>query len=111
MRVLSRSLAALVAVALAAGPARADRDPCAAGAIHRGAAIDLNVRGADLQDVLAWIADAGRVNVVIAEDVRGPVRLRLRRVAWDLALCTIVRVHHLAVTVDGNVFLVRRAIP
>jgi len=57
------------------------------------------------------IADAGRVNVVIAEDVRGPVTLKLRRVAWDLALCTIVRVQHLAVTVDGDVFLVRRAMP
>ncbi len=99
----------ILALVLGAAPARADRDPCARGAIHRGPAIDLDVRRADIQDVLAWVTASGRVNLVVADDVRGPLTLRLRRVAWGLALCTIARLHHLAVTVDGDVYLVRRA--
>ncbi len=106
------SLAAAVVLAIA-GPrsATAERDACPRDVRYRGAAIDLDVRAADLQDVFRLIANVGRVNVVLADDVRGAVTLQLKRVPWDQVLCTVARAKHLTVTVDGTVYLVRPAPP
>jgi type II secretory pathway component HofQ len=102
-------LRALIVVAiLAPAPARADGDLCARGVAHHGARIDLDVKDADVHDVLRLLADAGRVNLVISDDVAGKVTVKLARVAWDLAACTIAQVHHLRVTVHDNILLVRR---
>jgi type II secretory pathway component HofQ len=104
-------LAALVVVAtpIAHGETRdAPRDLCAQGTRHHGAAIDLDVKGADIQDVFRLIADAGRVNVVVPDDVAGKVTLRLRHVAWDAVACAVAKLHHLAITVDGNILIVMR---
>jgi type IV pilus assembly protein PilQ len=94
-------------VALAATPARAG-DLCAPGAKHHGAAVDLDVQHADLQDVLRLLADTAHVNLVVADDVKGRVTLKLRRVAWDAATCTIAALEHLSVAVVDNIVLVRR---
>jgi hypothetical protein len=87
------------------------RDLCAAGAPHRGTAIDLDVKGAGLQDVLRLIADAGHASVVIPDDVTGQVTLRLARTPWDAVACAVARLHHLTITVDGSILLVTRALP
>ena len=87
------------------------RDLCGAGAKHHGAAIDLDVKGADLQDVFRLIADTARVNLVVPDDVTGKVTLHLRRVAWDAVACAVARLHHLAITVDGNILIVTREPP
>ena len=100
-----RALLAIVIVA-AATPASADRDFCARDARHRGKAIDLDFQRAEIHDVLRMLADTGGVNVVINDQVRGRVTIKLRRVAWDRALCAIAAVHRLAVTVDDTVLLV-----
>ncbi len=84
------------------------RDLCAQGVRHHGAAIDLDVKGADLQDVFRLIADTARVNLVVPDDVTGKVTLHLRRVAWDAVACAVARLHHLAITVDGNILVVTR---
>ncbi|HET7501211.1 MAG TPA: hypothetical protein VFK02_09420 [Kofleriaceae bacterium] len=109
-----RALLVVVSM-LAAGLAHADdrepagRDLCARGARHHGAPIDLDVRGADLHDVLRLIADVGHVNLVVPDDVAGKVTLKLLHVAWDAAACAVAAVHHLAITVDGNILLVTHA--
>lgn len=90
-----------------ASPAAADRELCAQGTIYRGKPIDLDMRGADLHDVYRMLADVGKVNIVLADSVRGKVTMRLRRVPWDQVACTIAAVHGLSITVDGNVLLVR----
>lgn len=82
---------------------------CARDVRHRGAPIDLEVKGADIHDVFRLIADAGRVNIVLPDDVTGKVTLRLVRVAWDAVACAVAAVHHLTLTVDGNVVLVMPA--
>lgn len=105
-----------IVVALASAPpaARGDRDPgrdlCARGVSHHGAAIDLDVKGADLHDVFRLIADAGRVNLVVPDDVTGKVTLRLRRVAWDAVACAVAQLNHLAIAIDGNILIVTRAV-
>ncbi len=99
----------LVAAILAPGVARADRELCARDVPHHGAPIDLDVKNADVHDVLRLLADVGHVNLVVSDDVSGKVTLRLKHVAWDLAACTVAQVHHLRVTVQDNILLVRRA--
>jgi hypothetical protein len=85
------------------------RDLCGRDVRHHGAPIDLEVKGADVQDVLRLIADAGRVNIVLSDEVAGKVTLKLTRVPWDAAACAIAAVHRLMITVDGNVLLVTPA--
>jgi type IV pilus assembly protein PilQ len=93
-------------VALLASSASAG-DLCARK-VHRGAPIDLDVKDADVHDVLRLLADVGKINLVVSDEVSGKVTLRLKRVAWDLAACTIAKVHHLAIALDDNVLLVTK---
>ncbi len=99
-------LAALLASV--SSTAYADRDVCRRGTPHRGAPIDLDVKDADIHDVMRLLADVGNVNIVVPDAVQGKVTLRLKRVAWDLAACTIAAVHKLQLTANGNVILVNR---
>jgi type IV pilus assembly protein PilQ len=82
-------------------------DPCAPGTKHRGAAIDLDLVRADLHDVLRLLADTAKLNLVVGERVTGAVTLKLKQVPWDAALCAIARVHHLQITLDNGILLVR----
>lgn len=71
-----------------------------------GRAIDLDLKGADIHDVLRLLADVGHVNIVVADDVRGSVTLRMKSVPWDEALDVIVRAKGLFAERDGNVIIV-----
>ena len=101
-------LRALAVLVLLGGTAAADRDLCARGAQHHGAPIDLDLEAADIRDVLRLLSDVGHVNLVVGDDVEGKVTLRLKRVAWDAAACTIAAVHHLSIDVQDNILLVRK---
>jgi len=81
---------------------------CRPGAKYHGATLDLDVKDADVHDVMRLLADVGNVNIVVSDNVKGRVTLRLKRVAWDLVACTIASVHKLTVTVHGNVVLVKK---
>jgi type IV pilus assembly protein PilQ len=88
--------------------AHAERDMCKRGAKYHGAPIDLDVKDADIHDVMRLLADVGNTNIVISDEVQGKVTLRLKRVAWDLVTCTIAQTQKLYVTVQDNVILVRK---
>jgi len=101
---------ALVLVAiLSSAPALADRDLCAPDVKHHGAPVDLDVKDADVHDVLRLLTDAAHVNLVVSDEVSGKVTLRLKRVAWDQAACAIAGVQHLLLTIEDNILLVRPA--
>lgn len=113
-----RPLLVVLFVVAAAPPASGDpgaepaaRDLCAPGVRHHGAAIDLDVRGAGIHDVLRLLADAGHINLVIADDVTGTVTLHVVHVAWDAAACAIAGVHHLRIDVADSILVVRRRAP
>lgn len=55
------------------------------------ARVDLDFARADIHNVLRFLARVGGINVVIADEVRGTVSLRLRRVHWKTALQVILR--------------------
>ena len=80
---------------------------CRAGTRHRGAPLDLDVKAADIHDVMRLLADVGGVNIVVADTVKGRVTLKLRRVPWDQIACTIAALHKLSIVADGNIVLVR----
>jgi type II secretory pathway component HofQ len=100
MRVAYAIAGCVLATAL---PARAD-DLCTRP--HHGAAIDLDVKAADVHDVFRLLADVGHVNLVVGDNVTGKVTLKLKRVAWDTAACAVADLEHLAIDVDGNILLV-----
>ena len=99
---------ALEILVLVAGTAFADRDLCAPGAKFRGAPVDLDVKSADVHDVFRLLADVGKVNLVISDDVAGKVTLRLRRVPWDQIACTVAAVHGLQILVQDNILMVSK---
>lgn len=99
----------VLASGVAAAPARADRDLCGRGIRPRGTPIDLDVKGADVRDVFRLLADVGRVNLVVADDVDGKVTLRLARVAWDQIACTVAAMYRLRITVRDGILIVTRA--
>jgi len=104
------ALSLFVALALCAGAPRASaegtRSPCARGSRYKGPAIDLDVKDADLHNVFRFLADAGGVNIVVPDEVKGSVTLRLRHVPWEQVLCTIVRVKKLVVDAEGSIYSV-----
>ena len=100
---------ALAAILLPAA-ARAD-DLCAPGVRHHGAPIDLDVKDADVHDVLRLLGEVGHVNVVVSDGVTGKVTLHLKRVPWDAVACAIAGVQHLTIDVRDDILLVRPAAP
>ena len=105
---MARAALALILVVLAAAPASAGHDMCRPGTKYRGAPIDLDVKDADIHDVMRLIADVGNINIVVSDEVQGKVTLRLKHVAWDLAACTIGRVQKVQLLLEDNVVLVRK---
>lgn len=81
---------------------------CKPGTKYRGAPIDLDVKDADLHDVMRLLADVGNINIVVSDEVQGNVTLHLKHVAWDLAACTIARVQKVQMLLEDNVVLVRK---
>jgi type II secretory pathway component HofQ len=77
-------------------------------AIEAGAAsptqrMNFDFHRADLHGVLRVLCEAGRVNLVMSEDVQGTVTLRLRNVAWSDALHAVLSVHQLGFERRGNI--------
>lgn len=94
--------ATLFAACLVALPAVA----AAPEAPRTGKRISLQVQRADIQSVLRLLAETGRVNLVMGEDVRGTVTLHLRNVVWDEALDIVLRSNGLGAERSGNILRV-----
>jgi type II secretory pathway component HofQ len=102
--------ALLIGLLVAPAAARADeRDACVRGTRWRGHTIDLDLKAVPLSDVFRLLSDVGRINVVVGDDVKGAVTLRLKKVPWDQAMCTIARTKQLRVVADGNVYLITKS--
>jgi type IV pilus assembly protein PilQ len=61
------------------------------GAAPPARRISLDVKDADVHNVLRLLADTGKVNIVVPDDVRGRVTIKLRNVPWTEALDVILR--------------------
>jgi type IV pilus assembly protein PilQ len=68
-----------------------------------GEPISLDLKDADIRDVLLTFGKLARLNMVIDPEVKGSVTVRLENVAWDQALDVILRSNGLGYVMEGNV--------
>ena len=69
----------------------------------RGEPISLDLKDADIRDVLLTFSKLARLNMVIDPDVRGSVTVRLENVPWDQALEVILKVNGLGYVLEGSI--------
>jgi len=77
-----------------------------AGSFTAGETISLDLKDADLKDVLRTFAQLARLNIAIDPEVKGSVTVRLHDVPWDQALAVILQVNGLGYVLEGNVLRV-----
>jgi len=70
---------------------------------YYGQPISLDLKDADIRNVLRLIAEVSQLNVVATDDVKGQVTLRLFEVPWDQAFDIILTVMGLEKLQQGNV--------
>jgi len=73
---------------------------------YSGRRIDLDLKDADIHNVLRLLADVGRVNVVTSDNVTGSVTIRMRNVPWDQALDVVLQSKNLGMVRQGNLLRV-----
>ncbi len=82
-----------------------------ASAAHQGTAarrfkgkkINIDLQDADIVNVIRLIGDVSGKNVVVGEDVKGRVTIKLRNVPWDQALSVILRTKSLGQERRGGI--------
>jgi type IV pilus assembly protein PilQ len=90
-------------------PAIAGQAEAAAAGVagkYDGRRIDLDLKDADIHNVLRLLADVGRVNIVTADDVAGNVTIRMRNIPWDQALDVVLQSKNLGMVQRGNIIRV-----
>jgi type IV pilus assembly protein PilQ len=70
---------------------------------YYGQPISLDLKDADINNVIRLLADVSNLNIVATDDVQGTITLRLFDVPWDQALDIILQVQSLESVREGNV--------
>jgi type IV pilus assembly protein PilQ len=78
----------------------------AAQARYTGRRIDIDLKDADIHNVLRLLADTGHVNIVTADDVSGTITIRMRNVPWDQVLDVVLQAKGLGMVRQGNLIRV-----
>jgi type IV pilus assembly protein PilQ len=73
---------------------------------YTGRRIDLDLKDADIHNILRLLADVGHVNIVTGDDVNGNVTIRMRNVPWDEALDVVLQAKGLGMQRAGNLIRV-----
>lgn len=68
-----------------------------------GKRISIEVTDLDIREVLKLISEETGINMIVADDVKGNITLKLRQVPWDQALILIMKSRKLGYTRTGNV--------
>jgi type IV pilus assembly protein PilQ len=68
---------------------------------YRGQRIDLDYKKSDIHDLMRLLADVGGVNIIVPDDIKARVTIRLRRVPWDQALDVILASKGLGYKMEG----------
>ena len=58
--------------------------------VYRGRKIDLDLKDADVHNLMRLLADVGGVNIVVPDNVKASITVRLRDVPWDQAMEVIL---------------------
>jgi type IV pilus assembly protein PilQ len=73
---------------------------------YTGRRMDLDLKDADIHNVLRLLADIGRVNIITADNVSGSVTIKMRNVPWDQALDVVLQAKSLGMVRQGNMIRV-----
>jgi type IV pilus assembly protein PilQ len=65
--------------------------------------ISLDVKDADIHNVVRLLADAGKINIVVPDEVKGRVSVKLKDVPWTKALDLVLSSKGLGYEKSGNV--------
>ena len=84
--------AATAAAGFASQSANAAQAMAPAARRYQGKRITLDVKDADILNVLRLISDVSKVNIIASDNVTGKVTIKLRNVPWDQALDMILKV-------------------
>ncbi len=71
--------------------------------VYTGQKISLVFDDADVRDIFQLIAEVSDLNIIVSDDVKGAVTLRLVDVPWDQALDLILETRNLGMLKKGNV--------
>jgi len=69
--------------------------------------ISIDFQDANIKSVFRLLSEAGGVNIVSSEDVKGTVTLSVKRVTWRQAFDTVITLNSLGVHEEGNVLVVK----
>ena len=71
--------------------------------LYYGAPISLDLKDADVHNVIRLLADVSGLNIVATDDVKGTITLRLNDIPWDQALDIVLQAQNLESVHEGNV--------
>jgi type IV pilus assembly protein PilQ len=73
---------------------------------YNGRKVDFNVKDIDIKNLLGAIAEISKKNIIVADDVKGSVTIKLRNVPWDQALDIVLKSKGLGREDIGNIIRV-----
>ena len=76
---------------------------------YTGRKVDFNVKDIDIKNLLGAIAEISKKNIILTDDVKGTVTIKLRNVPWDQALDIILKSKGLGREDIGNIIRVAPA--
>lgn len=68
-----------------------------------GKKISIETQDMDLRDVFRLIAEESGLNMILSDDIKGTISVKLRQVPWDQALVMIMKSKKLGYTRAGNI--------
>jgi type IV pilus assembly protein PilQ len=68
--------------------------------------ITIDVQDADIHNVIRLFADVSGKNIVVADDVKGKVTIKLKNVPWDQALSVVLATKSLGYVETANIIRV-----
>lgn len=73
---------------------------------YTGRRIDIDLKDADIHNILRLLADTGHVNIVTADDVAGNITIKMHNVPWDQVLDVVLQAKGLGMVRQGNLIRV-----
>ena len=70
--------------------------------VYTGQKISLDFRDADIVNVLRILSEVGRINIIVTDDVKGKITIRLVDVPWDQAFDVVLQTNRLQCVKVGN---------
>ncbi len=70
---------------------------------YSGQKISLDFKDADIRNILRLIADVSGLNIIVSENVKGKVTIKLEEIPWDQVLDIILETNNLGRVWMGNV--------